>query len=186
MLAALLLLGSQPAPLDAVPAPQSGSFGWIEQLAGSCFEQERSRRRIIASRWIECFEMRGGRFVTISIYWHPRFEYRTECVLQSVQAGQLRFACSRGGSAMPPMAAHYAGDAFVTRQIDERSAVSRPQERERIFWRRPGPDQLSSTATGPSSFDAWEPDQGSEPRIFNRIERRPGRRGQARPRPPGS
>jgi len=63
MLTALLLAAAQPATLEAALAPPSGSYGWIEELAGSCFSRENEHRSIVRARWTECFEKRDGQFV---------------------------------------------------------------------------------------------------------------------------
>ena len=169
MLTALLVAASQPATLDGAMAPRSGSYGWIEQLSGSCFATERFHRRIRTGRDTKCFATRDGRFVITTIDWHPRYEYWTECVLASAQEGVLRFDCTRQGAPHINLIARYDSDAFVTQSDSARLAGHQRLNRQRTAWRRIGDDALSMTVEELDPRGSWRASAMSEPRVLARV-----------------
>lgn len=164
MFAALLLAAMQPVSLDALGAPASGSFGWIEQLAGSCFAGESGRA---GTRRNECFAKSGGRFTITTVSSSPRTRVREECVLETADDMILRFGCSRDGGPRAIMIGRYEDGAFVTRRFSERRAATSPLERMRSVWRRVGADQLSMRVEVPDGT-GWVPFTLSRPVLLTR------------------
>ncbi len=164
MLAALLLATLQPPTLSAFLAPPSGTYGWIEQLAGSCFVERGPYGAFIS----ECFSIREGRFVIASLRHFPRLDRRDECVLTSAREERLRFDCAREGGERYEMFAHYQGDAFVTRTASRQAAARSPRQRAQTLWRRLGEDRLSITVEMAGRDGVWRPSPLSRPRALTR------------------
>ena len=166
MLAALLLAFTQPATVDAAFAPPSGSYGWIEQLAGSCFAMEAESG--IPLRSTECFAVRDGRFTITSTWSHPRFSTREECVLQSARDGVLRFGCTRQGGTGQAMVGRYRDGAFVTRRPSRSAAISW-REYVETWWRMEGEDQLSISVILPEPNRVPASELLPPPRLLMRV-----------------
>ena len=167
MFAALLLAAAQPATIDALSVPASGSFGWMERLAGSCFADGEPRD---GGRTSKCFELRDGRFVITSWVSKPRHASREECTLRSAHDGVLRFTCSYDGRPSGEMVGRYRDDSFVTRRPSRSAAISWREYVETI-WRLEEEDRLSISVILPEPNRALASEPLPPPRQLRRVRR---------------
>lgn len=141
-LIALAAACAQPLQLYEFLAPRTGTYGWLEQLAGSCFEGRVNDASVIR----ECFSIRDGRLSISSLQTGPASRHRSECVLESASEDgtSLRFDCRENGFRQREMIAHYEEDRLI-RDYPSRSRAAPIAPRSRGALRRLDAERLEFT-----------------------------------------